>query len=194
MSNKIVLASNNNHKFREISEILEPLGFTVISQLQAGISLEVDEIGTTFEENAALKARAIYQIYKTAVIADDSGLEVDYLNKAPGVYSSRYAGENATDKEKCEKLLRELEGVPMEKRTARFVSVICYIDKDGKEHIVRGECEGYIGFEPRGENGFGYDPIFMYGDKSFAEISAEEKNSVSHRANAMRKFVKLIGE
>jgi XTP/dITP diphosphohydrolase len=82
----------------------------------------------------------------------------------------------------------------MEKRTARFVSVICYIDKDGKEHIVRGECEGYIGFEPRGENGFGYDPIFMYGDKSFAEISAEEKNSVSHRANAMRKFVKLIGE
>lgn len=194
MSNKIVLASNNNHKLREISEILEPLDFTVISQLQAGISLEVDEIGTTFEENAALKARAIYQIYKTAVIADDSGLEVDYLNKAPGVYSSRYAGENATDKEKCEKLLRELEGVPMEKRTARFVSVICYIDKDGKEHIVRGECEGYIGFEPRGENGFGYDPIFMYGDKSFAEISAEEKNSVSHRANAMRKFVKLIGE
>lgn len=194
MSNKIVLASNNNHKLREISEILEPLSFTVISQLQAGISLEVDEIGTTFEENAALKARAIYQIYKTAVIADDSGLEVDYLNKAPGVYSSRYAGENATDKEKCEKLLRELEGVPMEKRTARFVSVICYIDKDGKEHIVRGECEGYIGFEPRGENGFGYDPIFMYGDKSFAEISAEEKNSVSHRANAMRKFVKLIGE
>lgn len=194
MSNKIVLASNNNHKLREISEILEPLGFTVISQLQAGISLEVDEIGTTFEENAALKARAIYQIYKTAVIADDSGLEVDYLNKAPGVYSSRYAGENATDKEKCEKLLRELEGIPMEKRTARFVSVICYIDKDGKEHIVRGECEGYIGFEPRGENGFGYDPIFMYGDKSFAEISAEEKNSVSHRANAMRKFVKLIGE
>ncbi|NLK70293.1 MAG: XTP/dITP diphosphatase [Clostridiales bacterium] len=194
MSNKIVLASNNNHKLREISEILEPLGFTVISQLQAGISLEVDEIGTTFEENAALKARAIYQIYKTAVIADDSGLEVDYLNKAPGVYSSRYAGENATDKEKCEKLLSELEGVPMEKRTARFVSVICYIDKDGKEHIVRGECEGYIGFEPRGENGFGYDPIFMYGDKSFAEISAEEKNSVSHRANAMRKFVKLIGE
>lgn len=194
MSNKIVLASNNNHKLREISEILEPLGFTVISQLQAGISLEVDEIGTTFEENAALKARAIYQIYKTAVIADDSGLEVDYLNKAPGVYSSRYAGENATDKEKCEKLLRELEGVPKEKRTARFVSVICYIDKDGKEHIVRGECEGYIGFEPRGENGFGYDPIFMYGDKSFAEISAEEKNSVSHRANAMRKFVKLIGE
>ena len=141
-----------------------------------------------------MKARAIYQIYKTAVIADDSGLEVDYLNKAPGVYSSRYAGENATDKEKCEKLLSELEGVPMEKRTARFVSVICYIDKDGKEHIVRGECEGYIGFEPRGENGFGYDPIFMYGDKSFAEISAEEKNSVSHRANAMRKFVKLIGE
>lgn len=194
MSNKIVLASNNNHKLREISEILEPLDFTVISQLQAGISLEVDEIGTTFEENAALKARAIYQIYKTAVIADDSGLEVDYLNKAPGVYSSRYAGENATDKEKCEKLLSELEGVPMEKRTARFVSVICYIDKDGKEHIVRGECEGYIGFEPRGENGFGYDPIFMYGDKSFAEISAEEKNSVSHRANAMRKFVKLIGE
>lgn len=194
MSNKIVLASNNNHKLQEISEMLEPLGFTVVSQSQAGILLEVDETGTTFEENSALKARAIYQLCKTAVIADDSGLEVDYLNKAPGVYSSRYAGENATDKERYAKLLKELEGVPIEKRTARFVSVICYIDKNGEENIVRGECEGYIGFEPHGENGFGYDPVFMYGDKSFAEISAEEKNFVSHRANALKKFVALLNE
>ena len=192
MNNKIVLASNNNHKLLEISEMLKPLGYTVISQSQAGISLDVEETGTTFEENSLLKARAIYGVCKTAVIADDSGLEVDYLNKAPGVYSSRYAGENATDKEKCAKLLRELEGVPKKNRTARFVSVICYIDENGKENIVRGECEGYIGIEPQGKNGFGYDPIFMYGDKTFAEISAEEKNSISHRANALKKFVELL--
>ena len=192
MNNKIVLASNNNHKLLEISEMLKPLGYTVISQSQAGISLDVEETGTTFEENSLLKARAIYGVCKTAVIADDSGLEVNYLNKAPGVYSSRYAGENATDKEKCAKLLRELEGVPKKNRTARFVSVICYIDENGKENIVRGECEGYIGIEPQGKNGFGYDPIFMYGDKTFAEISAEEKNSISHRANALKKFVELL--
>lgn len=192
MNNKIVLASNNNHKLREISEMLKPLGYTVISQSQAGISLDVEETGTTFEENSLLKARAIYGVCKIAVIADDSGLEVSYLNNAPGVYSSRYAGEGATDEERCAKLLRELEGVPKKNRTARFVSVICYIDENGKENIVRGECEGYIGIEPHGKNGFGYDPIFMYGDKTFAEISAEEKNSISHRANALKKFVELL--
>lgn len=192
MNNKIVLASNNNHKLREISEMLKPLGYTVISQSQAGISLDVEETGTTFEENSLLKARAIYGVCKIAVIADDSGLEVSYLNNAPGVYSSRYAGEGATDEERCAKLLRELEGVPKKNRTARFVSVICYIDENGKENIVRGECEGYIGIELHGKNGFGYDPIFMYGDKTFAEISAEEKNSISHRANALKKFVELL--
>ena len=150
MNNKIVLASNNNHKLLEISEMLKPLGYAVISQSQAGISLDVEETGTTFEENSLLKARAIYGVCKTAVIADDSGLEVSYLNNAPGVYSSRYAGEGATDEERCAKLLRELEGVPKKNRTARFVSVICYIDENGKENIVRGECD-YIGIEPQGK-------------------------------------------
>lgn len=190
--NKIILASNNEHKLKEISAMLEPLGYTVLSQSQAGANLDVEETGTTFEENALIKARAYYEETGEAVISDDSGLEVDYLNKAPGVYSQRYAGENATDGQRCNKLLKELESVPYEKRTARFVSVICYIDKNGREQIVRGECEGYIGFEPKGENGFGYDPIFMFGDRSFAEISADEKNSVSHRANALNKFVELL--
>jgi XTP/dITP diphosphohydrolase len=192
--NKVVLASNNAHKLKEISEILSPLGFEVISQSQAGINLETEETGKTFEENSAIKARTIHGLCKNAVIADDSGLEVDYLNKAPGVYSHRYAGENATDADRCEKLLRELNGVEMEKRTARFVCVICYIDADGKETVIRGECEGYIGFESLGENGFGYDPVFMYGDRSFAQLSADEKNEVSHRSDALRKFVKWIKE
>lgn len=190
--NRIILASNNEHKLKEISDMLSPLGYEVVSQKQAGLDLNPDETGSTFEENARIKAKAFYDEAHTAVIADDSGLEVDALDGAPGVYSQRYAGADATDKERCAKLLNELDGVPQDKRTARFVSVICYIDRNGEEHTVRGECEGYIGFEPRGECGFGYDPVFIYGDKTFAELSAEEKNAVSHRANALKKFVELI--
>ena len=164
----------------------------MISQSEAGCNFDVEETGTTFEENAVLKAKAVYEKMKMPVISDDSGLEVDYLNGAPGVYSHRYAGENATDADRCSKLLSELSGVEKEKRTARFVCVICFIDENGTETVIRGTCEGYIGTEPRGENGFGYDPVFMYGDRSFAEISAEEKNSVSHRADALRKFSETI--
>lgn len=189
---KVILASNNKNKLKEIREILSPLGYELISQSESGINLEVDETGTTFEENALLKARAIYKISGTPVISDDSGLEVDYLNGAPGVYSHRYAGENATDEERCAKLISELEGVEEEKRSARFVCVICYIDENGKEYTVRGTCEGLIGFKPEGENGFGYDPVFMYNGKSFAQISADEKNSVSHRADALRKFSEIL--
>lgn len=185
---KLILASNNKNKLREVREILEPLGYEVVSQSEAGADIEVEENGTTFEENAAIKARAIYDIYRTAVIADDSGLSVDALNGAPGIYSARYAEEG----KRCARVLSELEGVPEEKRGAKFVCVICFIDSEGGEHLFRGECAGRIGYEKRGTNGFGYDPIFMVGDSSFAEISAEEKNSMSHRANALAKLSEYI--
>lgn len=192
---KIILASNNKNKIAELKQILSPLGYEIISQSEAGVNIEVEESGTTFEENSMIKAKAIYEISKIPVIADDSGLEVDYLGKAPGVYSHRYAGENATDKDRCKKILNELDGVSDEKRTARFVCVISYIDSNGNVSVMRGECEGFIGKEMKGDNGFGYDPIFMIGDRSFAEISSEEKNTISHRANALKKLTeKLKGE
>lgn len=142
---KIILASNNKHKLEEIRKITAPLGYEVISQSEAGCNFDVEETGTTFEENAVLKAKAVYEKMKMPVISDDSGLEVDYLNGAPGVYSHRYAGENATDADRCSKLLSELSGVEKEKRTARFVCVICFIDENGTETVIRGTCEGYIG-------------------------------------------------
>ncbi|MGN1113635.1 MAG: RdgB/HAM1 family non-canonical purine NTP pyrophosphatase [Oscillospiraceae bacterium] len=183
---KIILASNNKNKLREIREILEPLGLEVISQSQAGADIEVEENGSTFEENSALKAKAIYEMFKTPVIADDSGLTVDYLNGAPGIYSARYAEPG----KRCLKVLSQLENVPDEKRGASFVCVICYIDENGTEHFFRGECKGKISYEKRGRNGFGYDPIFVYGNenKTFAELSADYKNKVSHRANALQKL------
>lgn len=189
---KIILASNNKNKLREISQMLLPLGYEVISQRDAGADLEVEENGTDFEENAALKARAVYDRCKTAVIADDSGLEVDYLNGAPGVHSHRYAGENASDADRYNKLLSELENVPDEKRGAQFVCAICYIDENGNEQFVRGVCRGSIGYAPMGENGFGYDPVFMFGERSFAQLSPEEKNKVSHRAKALEELRKII--
>lgn len=190
---KVILASNNKHKLDEIKKILTPLGYDVVSQAEAGVDIDVEETGTTFEENAALKAQAVYDLTGNAVISDDSGLEVDYLNGAPGVYSHRYAGENATDADRCAKLLSELNGVETAKRTARFVCVLCFIDDKGEKLVIRGTVEGIIGTEPKGENGFGYDPVFMYGDRSFAELSSEEKNTVSHRADALKKFAAAIG-
>ncbi|MEG0614481.1 MAG: RdgB/HAM1 family non-canonical purine NTP pyrophosphatase [Oscillospiraceae bacterium] len=191
---EIILASNNKGKLCEISKIVAPFGITAVSQKAAGFDFEVEETGTTFEENSLLKAKAVFERCKKPVIADDSGLEVDFLNKAPGVFSHRYAGENADDTDRCKKILAELEGVPEEKRTARFVCVLQYIDEKGGIHTVRGECEGKIGTEIRGNNGFGYDPIFMVGGKSFAEISAEEKNKISHRARALIKLSELLKE
>ncbi|MGN0612383.1 MAG: XTP/dITP diphosphatase [Porcipelethomonas sp.] len=192
MSSRIILASNNKGKVREITEILSPHGFEIVSMRDAGIDMEIEENGSTFRENAAIKARAIYNITGSAVIADDSGLEVEYLNGAPGVYSHRYAGENATDADRNEKLLKELSGVPEEKRSAAFVCEICYIDEEGTEHYIRGECRGRIGFEPLGENGFGYDPVFMYGDRSFAQISPDEKNKISHRGRALSQLREMM--
>lgn len=192
MNKKIILASNNKNKIREVSEILSPLGYEVVSQREAGADFEVEETGKTFAENAALKARAVYDFCKTPVIADDSGLEVDFLNGAPGVYSHRYAGENATDADRNNKLLGELSGVPEEKRGAQFVCTICFIDENGNEETVKGVCRGVIGYEAKGENGFGYDPVFMYGEKSFAELDADEKNKISHRARALDELCSLL--
>lgn len=193
---KIVLASNNKNKLREIRQIIEPLGHEIYSLDDMNINADPDETGSTFEENAYIKAKAVYDVLdgKYAVIADDSGLEVDWLGKAPGVYSARYGGENASDSDKCMKILSELGNVPEEKRNAGFVCVICFIDLKGDRYSVRGECRGYIGYEPKGENGFGYDPIFMYKDKSFAEIPADVKNKISHRAAALEKFSDMLKE
>lgn len=178
---KLVLASNNENKLKEVKAVLEKYDFEVVSQKEAGVNVEVDETGTTFEENAYLKAMEIYKTLHIPVISDDSGLEVDYLEGRPGIYSARYAEVG----KRRDKVLSELEGVPDEKRTARFVCVICYIDNNGEVHYFRGTADGKIGFEKRGENGFGYDSIFYVGDKSFAEISSEEKNKISHRAAAL---------
>ena len=186
--NRIVIASNNAGKLREIRDILQPLGFTVVSQREAGISIEVEENGETFAENAALQARAVYEALHCPVIADDSGLLVDALDGAPGVHSHRFAGEGATDADRNAKLLELLGGVPAEKRTARFESVLCYVDAAGETHFFSGTCEGRIGTAPAGENGFGYDPLFLpegY-DCSMAELRLEEKNAISHRGNALK--------
>lgn len=180
---KIILASNNKNKLREIREIFADSGIEVVSQSEAGADIEVEENGKTFAENAYLKAKAIYDMMGIPVLADDSGLEVEALGGAPGIYSARYAPEG----QGCAKLLSEMNGVEDEKRTADFACCICYIDENGA-HYFEGKCYGKIGYECRGTNGFGYDPVFMYGEKSFAEISAEEKNEVSHRALALKKL------
>lgn len=182
---KLILASNNKDKLREFKEILEPLGYEIRSQREEGINIEAEETGETFFENSAIKAQAVYDIAHLPVISDDSGLEVDYLGGEPGVYSARYGGEEVDDIGRCYLVLDKLQGVPDEKRTARFVAVISYIDENGKLSQFRGTIEGRIGYERRGEHGFGYDPIFMVGDKSTAEISPEEKNKISHRGKAL---------
>lgn len=189
----MILASNNPHKLREFREILEPLGCHVISQKEAGIDVDPDETGDTFEENSAIKARAVYDIAKCAVIADDSGLEVDALGGEPGVHSARYGGTR-DDKVHNDLVLKKLEGVPDEKRTARFVCAITYINENGEESQFLGKFEGRIGYKELGRNGFGYDPIFMVGDVSSAELSPDEKNAVSHRGKALRMLAEYIKE
>ncbi len=193
MKTKMVLASSNPHKLREFREILEPLGCEVISQRDAGIDVDPEETGSTFEENSAIKARAVYEIARCPVIADDSGLEVDALGGEPGVYSARYGGTR-DDKAHNDLVILKLEGVPDSERTARFVCAITYIDENGEESHFLGKFEGRIGYEERGKNGFGYDPIFMVGDISSAEMSPEEKNAVSHRGKALRLLAEYIGK
>lgn len=183
---KLIVASNNKKKIIEMSRILKSLDIEVMSLKEAGIDIEIEETGTTFSENAYIKAKAIYDMTKRPCIADDSGLEVDYLKGAPGVYTARYAGEHATDQENIDKLLGTMEGV--KDRGAQFVSAICCVINDEESIATVGSCEGTIGYEMRGENGFGYDPIFMVGDRSFAQLSEEEKDAISHRGKAMRAF------
>ena len=187
---KLILATNNQNKLREIREMLESTGVSVISQSEAGISCEVEETGTTFAENAAIKAEVIWAMAAANglhcyVLADDSGLSVDALNGEPGVYSHRWAGENATDADRILKMLSVMKDVPDEQRGAHFACSMCLIEPNGEKHHFEGKVQGSILHEARGRNGFGYDPVFGYGDRSFAELSADEKNAVSHRHNAL---------
>ncbi len=188
----IIVATNNQGKVKEIKNILYP--HNVMSQAEIGVDIDVEETGETFAENAFLKARALKPYTDCAIIADDSGLMVDYLNGEPGVYTARYAGENTTPMQGIEKLLKNLEGVAFEGRGAKFVSVIALVMPDGSEYSFEGECSGYITNILRGENGFGFDPVFYYPplDKTFAELSDEEKNRVSHRSAAISKLSKFL--
>lgn len=182
-----LIATHNNKKRDELQRILSPLGITVLTADEAGVDLtDVEETGTTFEENALLKARSGAKESNMPCIADDSGLCVDALDGAPGVYSARFAGEHGNDPKNNQKLLDLLKDVPPERRTARFVSAVACVFPDGRELTVRGTCEGLIGYAPKGENGFGYDPLFYRGERTFAELSAAEKDAVSHRGNALR--------
>lgn len=188
-----LIATHNMKKRDELQRILSPLGVHVLTADEAGVDLtDVEETGTTFEENALLKARSGCKEGKMPCIADDSGLCVDALDGAPGVYSARFAGEHGNDDKNNKKLLSLLSDVPSEKRTARFVSTVACVFPDGRELVVRGECEGKIGYEKRGENGFGYDPLFYVGECTFAEFTPEEKDAVSHRGNALRALVKAL--
>lgn len=183
-----IIASNNAHKVSELERILNPLGIKALTAKQAGIDLgDVEETGTTFAENARLKAKAAFERCNMPSIADDSGLTVDALNGAPGVYSARYAGQGTSDSDKINKLLTELQGVSEKDRTAAFVCSICCILEDGSMIEVSGKCQGTIAFEPKGEGGFGYDPVFIVdGGASFAQLSDSDKDKISHRGNALR--------
>lgn len=191
--NKILFATSNAGKVREVSAIMKEMNLEVISLKDAGIVADIEENGTTFSENAVIKAKGIADIVAKSgkemiVLADDSGLEIDYLNKEPGIYSARYMGENTSYEMKNTELLRRLEGVCDEKRTARFVCAMAAVLPDGELVETLGIMEGRIGYEIAGQNGFGYDPIFFlpeYGMTS-AEISSEEKNKISHRGKALR--------
>lgn len=185
---KIIFATGNAGKMKEIKMIMADTGWEILSMKEAGIYTDVEENGETYEENALIKARAAAVHTKEAVLADDSGLEVDYLNQEPGVYSARYLGEDTPYSVKNANLVSRLEGVPMERRTARFVCAIAAVLPDGREMTVRAAVEGVIGYEEKGSNGFGYDPIFYVPElgKSTAELTEEEKNLISHRGKALR--------
>ncbi len=185
---KVIFATGNENKLREIRQITEGMDIEVISMKEAGYYTDVEETGTTFEENAFLKASAIAKKCNLPTLADDSGLEIDYLGKEPGIYSSRYMGEDTPYPVKNAELIRRMEGVPDEERTARFVCAICYVRPDGTSETVRATMEGRVAYEPAGSNGFGYDPIFFLPDRgcTSAELPPEEKNMISHRGKALR--------
>lgn len=186
--NDIVISTGNAHKLEEIGVILKDLDYNIYSLKDVNLNdLEIEENGKTFEHNALIKARTVAKLTNMITIADDSGLEVDAIGKKPGIYSSRYAGENSTDEENREKLLKALKNTPISNRTGRFVCCIAVVFPDGKEFVVRGTCEGTIAFEEKGKNGFGYDSLFIVDNynKTFAELPATVKNAISHRAKAL---------
>lgn len=189
---KLIFATSNEGKMKEVRAILAGTGYEILSMAEAGIEADIEENGATFEENAKIKAQAVHAISHTLVLADDSGLEIDHLDKEPGVHSSRYMGEDTPYQVKNARLLERMEGVPKEQRTARFVCAVAAVFEDGRCVTVREAMEGYIGYEPKGENGFGYDPIF-YVDldgPSNAQLPMEEKNQLSHRGKALRAMKK----
>jgi len=193
---KLVVATKNKGKLVEIKKVLLNMPFDVIAMSDLGIDIDVIEDGTTFEENSMKKAQEICIVSNTIVMADDSGLEVDFLDGAPGIYSARFGGSEATDKDKNEKLLKMLKDVPFEKRTARFVCAIAIAFPDGRAFVVRDTCEGFIGYECKGNNGFGYDPLFyvpLY-EKTMAELEIDIKNKISHRAKALNKMALKIAD
>ena len=188
-----ILATNNMKKLAEKQRILSPLGINVVTAKMLVKQLEdVEEDGKTFEDNAKLKARAACKEMNMPAIADDSGLCVDYLDGAPGIFSARFAGEHGNDEKNNDLLLEKLDGVPLEKRTAHYVCAICCTFPDGREIVVRGECNGVIGFERDGHEGFGYDPLFLVDGKAFGRYTAEEKDKISHRGNALRLLTKEL--
>lgn len=192
---KIVLASNNEHKLRELRAILSDLGMDVVPMRELDIHIEPDENGASFEENSYIKAKAILDVCHMPTIADDSGLMVDALNGEPGIYSARFGGaRNKTDRDRLQYLLERMQGVPQERRSAKFVSVITLLTPDGRQVTARGECTGRILTEPHGENGFGYDPVFYVPEQgcTFAELPAAEKNQISHRARALAAFAEKV--
>ena len=191
---KIIAATNNNGKIKEIKAILGELGFEVVSQKEAGINIEVEETGKTFKENALLKAMAAYKISHTPAITDHSGLCVDFLNGAPGVYSARYAGENAGDAYRIKKLLHEMDGVEESKRTADFTAAAVLVINEDEYYCSEGSVYGKILTSPAGNGGFGYDPVFYCDElkKTFAEALPEEKNKVSHRFRAISKLKEIL--
>lgn len=189
-----LIATNNERKLTEIKRIIAPFGIKGISLKEAGINTNPEETGSTFEDNARIKAMSGMTASGMPTFADDSGLAVDALHGAPGIYSARYAGENATDSDKINKLLNEMHDVPAGARTAHFVCAVCCIFPDGKMFETRGECDGTIAFEPHGAGGFGYDPVFIEKTtgKSFATLVGEEKDRLSHRGKALAAFAAYL--
>jgi XTP/dITP diphosphohydrolase len=185
---ELILATHNQNKVREFQRILEPLSVKVCTAKLP----EVDETGKTFAENAFLKASSACRVTGKPAVADDSGLAVDALGGAPGIYSARYAGEGASNEERIQKLLCVMKNVPVEKRSAKFICSICCIFPNGTRITAEGECPGSVAFKPQGKDGFGYDPVFLVGQETFAEIPGEEKDRISHRGKALRLFAEKL--
>ncbi|MCI5969933.1 MAG: XTP/dITP diphosphatase [Clostridia bacterium] len=191
---RLILATSNKGKLKEVKEILPE--YDIVTMGEMGINEDIEENGTTFEENAYIKAKFIADRLNAVTIADDSGLEVDYLDGAPGIYSARFAGEGASDKDRNEKLLSLLKDVPFEKRTARYVCAIAIVFPDGEKHIFKQTCEGYILDEEVGNGGFGYDPLFYFPEfkTTLANVPLDVKNTVSHRSKALEELKKFLAE